>query len=104
MKHSEAASKGQILASPLNLLSHVISFSPRFTASSGRSAQRPSVFVSHGTEDDVLPIDRCSRRIVPALKRAGYEVFYQEFIGGHSIPAIIRKQAAEWFLSRKGII
>ena len=31
----------------------------------------PRIYISHGTHDTVLPIDRCSRRIVPALQRAG---------------------------------
>jgi hypothetical protein len=29
----------------------------------------------------VLPIDRCSRRIVPELERGGYDVLYREFDG-----------------------
>jgi phospholipase/carboxylesterase len=84
------------------LFSHIISFSPGFTPSSRVSTHRPLIYISHGKEDDVLPIDSCSRRIVPALKRAGYKVLYQEFAGGHSAPAFIRKQAVEWFLSKKG--
>jgi phospholipase/carboxylesterase len=35
--------------------------------------------------DGVLPIDRCSRRIVPELKRGGFDVLYREFVGEHSI-------------------
>ena len=31
----------------------------------------PCIFVSHETRDEVLPIDRSSRRIVPQLERAG---------------------------------
>lgn len=51
------------------LLGHVIAFSPGFVAPTGR-AGAPRFFISHGTADRVLPIDRCSRRIVPQLQRA----------------------------------
>ena len=47
-----------------------------------------------------LPIDRCSRRIVPQLERAGYEVRYREFEGGHVVPPAIARQAARWFAKR----
>jgi phospholipase/carboxylesterase len=57
----------------------------------------PRVFVSHGTRDGVLPIDLCSRKIVPELKRADYDVHYREFDGGHTIPATIALEAVRRF-------
>lgn len=47
-----------------DLFSHVIAFSPGFMALTGQAGQ-PRVYISHGTGDRVLPIERCSRRIVP---------------------------------------
>lgn len=73
----------------------VVAFSPGFEAAELANG-RPRVFVSHGTEDRVLPIDRCSRRIVPALKRAGYEVSYHEFGGGHAVPVAMQRRAVGW--------
>ena len=73
----------------------VIAFSPGFSAA--RTAHgRPRFFVSHGVDDEVLPIDRCSRRIVPLLRDSRYEVEYREFEGGHSVPPDIRDDAVEW--------
>jgi predicted esterase len=46
----------------------------------------------------VLPIQRCSRRIVPQLEGAGYDVSYREFEGGHTIPAEIARAAHDWFV------
>jgi phospholipase/carboxylesterase len=63
----------------------IIAFSPGFTSST-RVAGRPRVFISHGTRDTVLPIDRASRRIVPLLRRLGLEVRYVEFDGEHEVP------------------
>ncbi len=68
-----------------DLFSHVIAWSPGFMAATD-AVGRPRVFVSHGTGDTVLPVDRCSRRLVPALRGNGYEVRYEEFDGGHVVP------------------
>ena len=73
----------------------VMAFSPGFSAAELRSG-RPRFFVSHGTEDKVLPIDRCSRRLVPALERAGYDVTYEEFDSGHYMPEAIKESAVDW--------
>jgi phospholipase/carboxylesterase len=67
------------------LFSDILAFSPGFAAPTSE-AGKPRIFVSHGTEDSVLPIDRCSRRLVPMLRRAGYDVDYREFAGGHTVP------------------
>lgn len=80
-----------------DLFSHLIAFSPGFSAPAGGTG-RPRVYVSHGTRDAVLPIDRCSRRIVPQLQRAGYDVTYREFDGPHAVPPDIALEVRAWFL------
>ncbi len=79
-----------------DLFTHCIAFSPGFVAGRERRG-RLRVFVTHGVQDDVLPIDRCSRRIVPALRREGYEVDYREFDGGHVLPPDLALAAVDWF-------
>lgn len=79
-----------------DLFTHVVAFSPGFMAPAAQHG-RPRVFISHGTDDGVLPIDRCSRRVVPELRRAGYEVRYDEFRGGHVVPPETAREAVEWF-------
>jgi predicted esterase len=76
----------------------VMAFSPGFSAAQVRNG-RPRFFVSHGTEDKVLPIERCSRRLVPALERAGYDVTYEEFDSGHFMPKAIKEGAVDWLRS-----
>jgi predicted esterase len=73
----------------------VLAFSPGFAAPAGQ-ADNPAFFVSHGRSDRVLPIDRCSRRIVPALRKAGYPVHYHEFDGGHVVPEPVIAEALHW--------
>lgn len=78
-----------------DLFSHVVAFSPGFIGSD-EPFGNPPVFISHGTADEVLPIDRTSRRIVPSLKRRGYKVTYREFNGPHTVPGEIALEALAW--------
>jgi len=80
-----------------DLFTHIIAFSPGF-ASPGISRGSPLVFVSHGTNDRVLPIERTSRRVVPQLETEGYRVQCREFEGGHMVPDEIAREAVEWLL------
>lgn len=75
--------------------SHLVAFSPGFMAPDAAHG-RPPVYLSHGRDDPVLPIQSCSQRIVPALRRAGYEVDYAEFDGGHAVPPEISRDAFAW--------
>jgi phospholipase/carboxylesterase len=80
------------------LFKDILAFSPGFMAPTGQS-DLPRVFISHGVHDEVLSIDRCSRRIVPTLKRAGYDVEYQEFDGGHVVPpSMVDRAVARLFV------
>jgi phospholipase/carboxylesterase len=76
-----------------DLFTHVLAFSPGFAAPPAQPVGRPAVFVSHGVADAVLPIDRCSRCLVPRLRAAGYAVRYREFDGGHVVPREIASEA-----------
>ena len=75
-----------------DLFSHVLAFAPGFMVPT-RQQGRPRIFISHGVQDRVLPIDRCSRRIVPQLRKAGYVVDYREFPDGHTVPPEIAQDA-----------
>jgi phospholipase/carboxylesterase len=79
----------------------VLAFSPGFLVAPAPIG-RPRVFVSHGTADPVLPIDACSRSFVPALREAGYDVRFDEFDGGHTVPPPVSDKAVRWWLSATG--
>ena len=72
-----------------DLFPKIAAFSPGYIIR-GEPNGKPKVFISHGTADDILPIDRCSRIIVPDLKQRGYDVTFREFNGGHQAPAAAR--------------
>jgi predicted esterase len=80
-----------------DLVTHILAFSPGFIAPAPRQG-RPLVFVSHGTEDRILPISQTSRWIVPELESAGYSVWYEEFQGPHELPREIAEVAFRWFV------
>lgn len=82
-----------------DLFSHVVAFSPGFLAPATQRGE-PAIFISHGVKDEVLRIGPCSRRIVPMLQRAGYEVRYREFDGPHTLPADIVREALTWFTAQ----
>jgi phospholipase/carboxylesterase len=95
---SDGASYALSLGIPnAELFTHMIAFSPGFVVPVVPRGQ-PKIFISHGTKDDVLPIDSCSRKIVPRLELAGYEVTYREFDGPHVIPPDIAREAVEWLM------
>jgi predicted esterase len=75
-----------------SLFRRIIAFSPGFMNPS-RAEGKPDIFISHGVADRVLPIDICSRTIVPRLERAGYKVDYVEFDGGHTVPPDLAHRA-----------
>jgi phospholipase/carboxylesterase len=74
-----------------DLFRRIIAFSPGFYIG-GQAFGRPEIFISHGTSDPILPIDRCSHRIVPALKKQGYTVTFRQFDGAHEIPPHIARE------------
>ena len=81
-----------------DLFNRVVAFSPGFVVE-GKTHGRPKFFISHGTRDHILPIDRCGRRISVDLKDKGYEVTFREFDGGHAIPAAVAREALSWVAS-----
>jgi len=80
-----------------DLFGHVMAWSPGFQAAQV-DAGRPRFFLSHGRQDRVLPVDRCSRRLVPMLTAAGYDVEYDEFDGPHVVPPEVLERSVRWFL------
>jgi phospholipase/carboxylesterase len=78
-----------------DMFTKIVAFSPGFVVY-GKANGRPRVFISHGTDDPILPIDHASRQIVPALRGRGYDVTYREFAGRHEVPPDIATEALTW--------
>jgi phospholipase/carboxylesterase len=78
-----------------DFFTRVAAFSPGLIVAP-TTVGKPKVFVTHGRQDSVLPIDAASRRLVPSLRDAGYDVEYHEFDGGHGITPDLLRIATEW--------
>jgi phospholipase/carboxylesterase len=74
-----------------DLFKSIVAFSPGFLIS-GKPHGKPRIFISHGTHDHILPIDRCGRRIAAELKTHGYDVTFREFDGDHEVPADVARE------------
>jgi phospholipase/carboxylesterase len=81
-----------------DLFSHVMAFSPGFLIPL-RRVGKPRIFLSHGTDDPILPIDHASRQIARDLRRAGFSVTLREFGGEHTIPPEVAREAFRWLKS-----
>lgn len=78
-----------------DLFRRVAAFSPGFVIDREPHG-RPQFFISHGTADPILPIDRCGRVIAASLRRKKYEVTFREFQGRHEVPPAIAAEAMKW--------
>jgi phospholipase/carboxylesterase len=79
-----------------DLFPHVMAYSAGFIIDGPRQG-KPRIFLSHGRQDTILPIDRCGRRIAAQLKGEGYTVQLEEFDGGHTVPAGMVDTAMTWW-------
>jgi len=80
-----------------DLFTHLVAFSPGFTAPVEPLPGRPPVFVSHGVSDPILSVAETVLVIVPAMRAGGYDVTYEQFDGRHEVPPEIASQALDWF-------
>lgn len=81
-----------------DLFSRVMALTPGFIPHV-EPAGTPGVFVAHGREDRVFPIDRCGRRIATLMRDRGYDVTFREFDGGHEIAEGVAREALAWAIA-----
>ncbi len=80
-----------------DLFDSIVAWSPGFIAPI-EPVGKPRVFLSHGTQDVILPIDKCGRPIAIGLHNNGYQVEYIEFDGGHEMPDEIIRASFSWLV------
>lgn len=83
-----------------DLFPRIAAFSAGFIVE-GAPHGKPLVFMSHGTADDILPIDQCGRRIAAELKQRGYDVTFREFQGRHEIPPDVAREGLQWVAANR---
>ena len=83
-----------------DLFSRIVAFSPGFVPPSTATG-KPAVYITHGDNDPILPFEVTSQRIVPALKRTGYDVTLKQFVGGHTVPPDLAREAFQWATAKR---
>jgi phospholipase/carboxylesterase len=66
-----------------------------------RRKGKPKIFIAHGTDDQVMPIELSGRPFAARLKEEGYEVTYREYEGGHLTPPALVREAFVWLVGRE---
>lgn len=84
-----------------DVFTHIIGHSAGFIIP-GDVHGRPKVYLSHGRQDPILPIDQCGRRIAAQLTRQAYVLRFDEFDGGHMASPELREAAMQWFVGADG--
>lgn len=82
-----------------NFFSTILAFSPGFVKPAVKTG-KPRIFIGHGTQDEILPIEMTSREIVAALKEKNYPVKFEEFDGGHMMTQQEVTHALNFFLQK----
>ncbi len=63
-----------------------------------RQSGAPRVFISHGVNDEQIPVQRSGRAHSALLKEAGYDVTYMEYNGPHAWQPPVVGLAVAFFL------
>lgn len=82
-----------------NLFHTILAFSPGFVQPAVKTG-KPRIFIGHGRQDEILPIDLTSREIVAALKEKNYPVKFEEFDGNHTMTREEVTHAIDFFMGR----
>lgn len=77
-----------------DLFNRVVAFSPGVLSIEERRG-KPEIFISHATDDSVLPFSNTSG-FVARLRAMGYATEFLEFTGGHAVPAAVSDAAFRW--------
>jgi phospholipase/carboxylesterase len=82
-----------------DLFTHLIAVAAGGVAPPAPAVGRPRIFVAHGTRDNVYSVRLSRSRLVPQLRRDGYEVTYFEFDGPHWMTVEAARHALAWLTS-----
>jgi predicted esterase len=81
-----------------DLFNAVLGFSAGYIANGPRTG-KPPVFLSHGTQDPIFPIDVTGRLLERTLKDNGYAVTFRQFEGRHTLPPDVASAAMHWMMA-----
>lgn len=81
-----------------DLFTHLIAVAPGYLNPPGPPVGKPRIFLAHGRRDNVYSVDGSRYRILPTLRRDGYDVTYFEFDGPHFITPEAAHSMMRWLV------
>lgn len=81
-----------------DVVTHVLAFSAGFMTVLHQEGS-PRIFIAHGSNDEVTPVETAGRAHAARLKQAGYDVVYIEHDGPHKSQPHIVEAAVKYFLN-----
>lgn len=80
----------------------VVAIAPGFHLEPAEINPRQRLFVAHSPQDRILPFERTRDATVAQLKRAGFDVRFRAFDGGHRVDRKVLAEGVDFVLGRGG--
>jgi predicted esterase len=87
------------LANP-SIFRGVIAIAPGFHLEPAAINPRQRLFIAHSPADRILPFERTRDGMVAPLKRAGFDLRFRPFAGGHRVDRTVLAEAVDFVLGR----
>ncbi len=88
------------LANP-RIFRGVVAIAPGFHLEPAAIDPKQRLFVAHSPEDRILPFERTRNATVAPLKRAGFDVRFRPFAGGHRVDRKVLAEGVDFVLGRE---
>ena len=87
------------LANP-SLFRGVVAIAPGFHLEPAAINPKQRLFIAHSPQDRILSFDRTSYDTVASLRRAGFDLSFRPFDGGHRIDRSVLAEGVDFVLGR----
>ena len=78
----------------------VVAIAPGFYVEPSPAGSKQRLFIAHSPTDRVLPFERTRDDIVAPLKRAGFNLRFRPFEGGHAVVPSVLAEGVDYALQR----
>jgi phospholipase/carboxylesterase len=78
----------------------IIAFAPGFHVEPAVINPRQRLFVAHSPTDQVLAFERTRDDTVASLKKAGFDLSFRQFDGGHRVDKALLSDGVDYVLGR----
>jgi phospholipase/carboxylesterase len=87
------------LANPA-IVRGVIAFAPGFHLEPAAINPRQRLFIAHSPTDQILPFERTRDDTVASLQKAGFDLRFRPFDGGHRVDKMVLSEAIDFVVGR----